>query len=110
MRILNSIKGEYENLSISETGIENITEEKIPESDNFIVFVNSKIVDSMENHDVLISLPDIFTNSELVMFHSGGIPFHLLDVFNRGNVRFIPDGTKILTIINILAKAMNKEK
>ncbi len=110
IEILNSIKGEYENLSISETGIENLSEGKFPESDNFIVFVNSKIVDSMENQDVLISLPDIFTNSEIVMFHSGGIPFHLLDVFNRGNVRFIPDGTKILTIINILAKAMNKEK
>ena len=110
IEILNVIDGEHENISLSETGIENLIEGKIPESDNGIVFVNSKIVDSTENHDALISLPDIFTNSEIIMFHSGSLPIHLLDIFNRGNVRLIPDGTKILTIINILAKAMNKEK
>lgn len=108
IEILNSIEEEYKNISLNEISIETLTEGKV--TDNVIIFVNSRITDSKKNHDALISLPDIFTNSEIIMFYSENIPVHLLDVFNRGNVRIVQDGTKILTIINILAKAMNKEK
>jgi len=110
IEILNALEEEYKNLSLSEIKIETLIGEQLSENDNIMIFVNSKITNSMENREVLISLPDIFRNSEIIMFYSGSIPVHLLDVFNRGNVRIVQDGTKLLTIINILANAMNKEK
>jgi len=110
VEILNSLKGEYKNLFIRGKEIGTLTAGQSSESYNEIIFINSKIADSMKNSELLLSLPEIFTGSEIVMFYSGSIPVHLLDVFNKGNVSFVPDGTKILTIINILAKAMNKEK
>ena len=108
--ILNTIFSDFKNVSFHHTKFEDLEHGKVPENNPDIIFLNSYIVDAKENQKILKSIPDIFPDSEIIIFCSNSKHLLFPDILDKDNIRLVPDGTKILTIINILAKAMNKEK
>jgi len=110
VRILKEISNKFDNLYLSQTGIDDLSSGNIQDGENNLIFINSEIVDSEKNRMSLLSLTSIFNDSNIIMFYSGNVPNFLLDTLINGNIRFIPDRTIILTIINILATFIKKEE
>ena len=75
-----------------------------------LIFINSEITGSEDFKDLLPIISEEILNAEFVLFHSDEFPMHLIDIFDNENVKVVPDRTKLLTIINILARAINKEE
>ena len=75
-----------------------------------LFFINSDITGSEDFKDLLLKSIEKRPDTEFIMFYSGEFPVHLINIFDKENVKIVPDRTKLLTIINILARAINKEE
>lgn len=74
-----------------------------------LVICSSGITGSEKQMEAVSNIfPDI--DGELILFYSGEFPKNLFDIFTEENVKIFPDRTKLLTTINILATAINKEE
>ncbi|MEN8222152.1 MAG: ATP-binding protein [Acidobacteriota bacterium] len=109
IEIIEKVAEDNKAVHIKKAGITDLAEEKINKSTG-LIFINQEITGSEENRELLQKITDETPDTEFVMFHSGGFPEHLIDIFIKDNVRVVPDRTKLLTIINILATAINKEE
>ncbi len=105
--ILEKVSGE--NISIYKSGFTGLTADKI-KSGTELMFVNSDITESENLKKSLQKTIEDNPDTEFILFYSGEFPAHLINIFDKENVRVVPDRTKLLTIINILARAINKEE
>ena len=75
-----------------------------------LIFINSDITESEDLKEQVQKIIEEKPDTEFILFYSGEFPEQLINIFNKDNVRVVPDRTKLLTTINILATAMNKEE
>ncbi len=109
IEIIEKVTENIKNITIEKSIMTEISGNKIKKTRDFI-FINSNIAEEEKNGENLQKMFEERPDTEFILFHSGEFSKHLINVFSKDNVRIVPDRTKLLTIINILATAMNKEE
>ena len=108
--ILAAITDDRKNIFIHQAAGADPAGNTSPESGIDLIIVHPVLTAEKKNREILLSLPEKYPDSDIVLFFSDDIPVHLLDIFGTPNVKLVPDRTMLITIINILATAINKEE
>jgi len=72
-----------------------------------LIICSSGVTESESGMEAVLDIISGF-DGELILFYHGEFPKHLYPIFTEENVTVIPDRTKMLTTINILATAINR--
>jgi len=107
---IDKLKGKSDRVCLHETQIKDFNKTKISDVNCDLIFVDSNIINSDISEKILKSLSEKSNDSEIFLFHSGGIPSYILNLIANGDITVIPDKTKALTITNILSTVMKKEE